>query len=104
MLDAAADFDEVQPKCDYCDGPQPRVGEDWNGETGNHFSCEKAAGVSDSRFDDEDRLYDQMKDDILTGHMPNPNEERDAGFDKLGMAVDSMYEDRLETASDGGEL
>ncbi len=35
-----ADFDNVQPLCDICDLPQEREGDDWNGDTGNHFSCE----------------------------------------------------------------
>lgn len=30
----------VIPRCDICGNPQLRVGDDWNGETGNHVSCE----------------------------------------------------------------
>lgn len=29
------------PTCDLCHKPQLRVGDDWNGETGNHRSCEE---------------------------------------------------------------
>jgi hypothetical protein len=36
-----ADYDDVQPICDICDEPQWREGDDWNGETGNHLSCEE---------------------------------------------------------------
>ena len=35
----------VIPRCDICAGPQLRVGDDWNGETGNHFSCESKLNV-----------------------------------------------------------
>lgn len=35
-----ADFDNDQPICDICGLGQPREGEDWNGDTGNHLSCE----------------------------------------------------------------
>lgn len=66
----------------------------------------------------EDELYEQWKDDqrdvkdmadrrAMSGSGDTPpdlNDERDAGFDKLGMSVDAAYEDRFETASDGGEL
>lgn len=31
----------IMPSCDYCGRPQLSVGNDWNGETGNHKSCEK---------------------------------------------------------------
>jgi hypothetical protein len=40
-MDDYADFDEVQPCCDICNMPQYREGDDWNGETGNHKSCER---------------------------------------------------------------
>jgi len=33
--------DGIVPTCDLCDGPQRVEGDDWNGETGNHFSCEE---------------------------------------------------------------
>lgn len=33
--------DNIVPICDICDGPQYAEGDDWNGFTGNHFSCEK---------------------------------------------------------------
>lgn len=29
------------PVCDICNGPQRTEGDDWNGETGNHYSCEE---------------------------------------------------------------
>jgi hypothetical protein len=32
--------DDVVPTCDICGGPQ-RVTDDWNGDTGNHRSCEE---------------------------------------------------------------
>lgn len=35
-----AGFDDVQPRCDLCGLAQALEGEDWNGETGNHYSCE----------------------------------------------------------------
>lgn len=31
----------IIPTCDLCDGPQFTEGDDWNGETGNHHSCEE---------------------------------------------------------------
>jgi hypothetical protein len=31
------------PRCDLCGYPQWVIGEDWNGETGNHHSCERKA-------------------------------------------------------------
>lgn len=34
---------EPVPTCDICDGPEdhrPALFYDWNGETGNHISCE----------------------------------------------------------------
>ncbi len=34
--------DGIVPTCDLCDGPQYVEGDDWNGDTGNHFSCEDA--------------------------------------------------------------
>lgn len=33
--------DEIVVTCDICGKPQWTVGDDWNGETGNHLSCEK---------------------------------------------------------------
>lgn len=33
--------DGIIPTCDLCDGPQRVEGDDWNGETGNHRSCEE---------------------------------------------------------------
>lgn len=30
----------IVPRCDVCNGPQRVEGDDWNGETGNHHSCE----------------------------------------------------------------
>lgn len=37
-------MEEVQPRCDICDEPEDNengfVVNDWNGETGNHLSCE----------------------------------------------------------------
>lgn len=35
--------DGIIPTCDLCSGPQYVEGDDWNGETGNHYSCERAA-------------------------------------------------------------
>lgn len=34
---------EVTPRCDFCDEPfeDGGEGEDWNGDTGNHLSCER---------------------------------------------------------------
>jgi len=31
------------PACDLCEGPQYTEGDDWNGDTGNHRSCEARA-------------------------------------------------------------
>jgi hypothetical protein len=31
----------IVPTCDLCGGPQRVEGDDWNGETGNHHSCEQ---------------------------------------------------------------
>ena len=33
--------DGFVPICDICFGPQRVEGDDWNGETGNHYSCEE---------------------------------------------------------------
>ena len=34
-------IEEVTPRCDICNWPENHEGEsDWNGETGNHVSCE----------------------------------------------------------------
>jgi hypothetical protein len=33
--------DGIVPTCDICEGPQRVEGDDWNGNTGNHFSCEE---------------------------------------------------------------
>ncbi len=33
--------DGVIPACDLCEGPQYAEGDDWNGETGSHKSCEE---------------------------------------------------------------
>lgn len=35
--------DDIIPTCDLCEGPQYAGGDNWNGETGNHFSCEERA-------------------------------------------------------------
>jgi hypothetical protein len=40
--DDEAGYDEVQPRCDICRNPQWLEGDDWNGDTGNHLSCEAA--------------------------------------------------------------
>ncbi len=34
---------EVAPRCEICGQFQPIEGEDWNGETGNHKTCEEGA-------------------------------------------------------------
>lgn len=35
-------YEEVTPRCDICNWPENHEGEsDWNGETGNHVSCEE---------------------------------------------------------------
>lgn len=44
--EAAADYEElaygeVTPRCDYCHLPD--LDGDWNGETGNHRTCEASA-------------------------------------------------------------
>ena len=39
--DVFVNDDGVIPRCDICNGPQLRVGDDWNGDTGNHRSCEE---------------------------------------------------------------
>lgn len=31
----------IVPFCDLCDGPQFAEGDNWNSETGNHYSCEE---------------------------------------------------------------
>jgi hypothetical protein len=31
----------IVPRCDICDLPQLAAGDDWNGDTGSHKSCEK---------------------------------------------------------------
>ena len=36
--------DMLIPACDLCGGPQYAEGDDWNGETGQHFSCEERKG------------------------------------------------------------
>jgi hypothetical protein len=33
----------IVPICDLCEGPQMAEGDDWNGETGNHYGCEERA-------------------------------------------------------------
>jgi hypothetical protein len=33
--------DEVEPTCDLCGEPDGPGEPDWNGETGNHLSCER---------------------------------------------------------------
>lgn len=54
MLDEIATFlshghpvfvtdDGIVPTCDHCSGPQLAEGDDWNGETGCHKSCEAQA-------------------------------------------------------------
>jgi hypothetical protein len=42
------DYDEVEPRCDICEEPEwcgkdmcPVCSNNWNGETGNHISCEE---------------------------------------------------------------
>lgn len=45
--DDEAGFDEVQPRCDICNFPQWLAGDDWNGETGNHRSCELGVTADD---------------------------------------------------------
>jgi len=56
--------------------------------------------------DYEDELYELEKDRRLDAEIAaNDRTEREiAAAMDLGAAVDSMYEDRFETASDGGEL
>lgn len=38
-------IEEVEPRCDLCGEPEDHeigfFGYDWNGETGNHLSCEQ---------------------------------------------------------------
>ena len=36
--------DGIIPTCDLC-GEAQLVDDEWNGETGNHFACEKQEGV-----------------------------------------------------------
>ena len=36
--------DDIIPTCDLCGGAQ-LVDDEWNGETGNHFACEKQEGL-----------------------------------------------------------
>lgn len=61
MLDEIATFlshgcqvfitdDGIVPTCDLCSGPQWAEGDDWNGETGNHHSCEEADPNSLMRY------------------------------------------------------
>jgi len=33
--------DGIVPTCDLCGGPQRIEGDNWNGDTGNHYSCEE---------------------------------------------------------------
>jgi hypothetical protein len=37
--------DGIVPTCDICDEPQSATGDDWNGDTGNHRSCEEFVAV-----------------------------------------------------------
>jgi len=39
---------DTTPTCDICDEPEGRA-HDWNGDTGNHESCETRAGESYAR-------------------------------------------------------
>lgn len=66
MLDEIATFlahghdvfvtdDGIVPTCDLCAGPQRTEGDDWNGETGNHRSCEEQAGKHE--LEPEDGSY-----------------------------------------------
>lgn len=48
---------EAEPTCDICGEPMVEDDADWNGETGQHHSCEES--------DRENRLYDQARDDAL---------------------------------------
>jgi hypothetical protein len=36
----AAGYEEIEPICDHCDEPDGPGEADWNGETGNHLTCE----------------------------------------------------------------
>jgi hypothetical protein len=42
--DGPLDYHECTPTCDICDEPEDHevglIEYDWNGETGNHLSCE----------------------------------------------------------------
>lgn len=45
-LEAARQDEDYVPRCDYCgrrfdDSPSPFADADWNGETGNHETCEQ---------------------------------------------------------------
>lgn len=51
--DDEAGFDEVQPRCDLCGNLQWLEGDDWNGETGNHFSCERSQALDDDAWNPE---------------------------------------------------
>jgi hypothetical protein len=31
----------IIPQCDVCGGPQETVGNDWNGDSGSHYSCQR---------------------------------------------------------------
>ena len=33
--------EDIVPVCDLCGDPQWNASDDWNGETGNHLSCEE---------------------------------------------------------------
>lgn len=39
--DVFVNDDGIIPTCDICGGPQRTEGDDWNGDTGNHISCEQ---------------------------------------------------------------
>lgn len=39
--------DMIIPSCDLCEGPQYAEGDDWNGDTGSHRSCEAQRTIGD---------------------------------------------------------
>lgn len=74
--------DEVEPRCDICGEPD-LVGEakdghwltpDWNGETGNHLSCERDPSYGPSFFDEDEIARVNSLDDGPDGAIIPPHE------------------------------
>ena len=86
----------IVPTCDLCGGPQYVEGDDWNGETGSHYSCERSIlfasmEIPNSEIKAGDRLVED--ESILIAYSDAEASSAMPGLVRVECAFGTLYLD-----------